>query len=1008
MAWSACGESGRIEGTIYKPAIEQCTSAKNIPLEARRYRGRDVIDLYRNVQQGTIPPGRYVYALSRSVQTGVAAKVLRWARVERSRDGGQAGELHWADPNPLMDRVPRPLSKSIIFVVTNKPIDNPASLLNAEQESSISAKAALPQRVTLDIHQPTVGETTISMRLRGRPKTQHSQELEALLTLVVLGERDEDEPSILGKLARMSTAAKPNTKRALSVTTLKMIDVDDSKTADAAAKRLQVPKQDEVRNRLFESLKVQPESATEHPIKDAKDVLKALRTLINGYCENTSKTGHAEPGAKLATFQSLLPQDLYRKYRHLQREMVAMASVSAKHPKREFIDIQRDDELARGIDEWVSQLIEWMNENTREGAAVDEDRIEALAWFYFLVRSEELNEISLKNDIDDFDDGKTRMESEVYGELARYGFSRAQLKTLLSDRELDLVQYSPRTLWRAMKVVARFGNLRQQRGVLTGVIANFILQGLVRGGSSNFYANVTRGNHFDMGAYTGYWTANYLAGDMLAANGAARVEKVMLRADIEVQRSWLNRTFYGDENGTSFEKTFNTLVRGRQAGGKLIGDALTRGSPAIMQILAAAGVLTRFDPRLAAAGLVSLPIMYLWAKRGNQKMERLYRESHEAIDATTESNSRSLRGVHDLRNLVGMERSLNQIAQQFEKERSLEHNLMYRKAWQWFWSYLPMDVGILLTVALGVELGLPAGQILASTMAFGGLTYPIQGLSRMYFDEFPRHILQVMELKEMIGSMESIDDPRGALEHARIRVSELRDFSLAFRNVSFSVLNEHGKDELIIKDVNFAVRQGEFVTIQGDSGSGKSTLIKMIGGINTPTSGEITIGNQPLDQVKQFGSDSLQDLVHYASQHAEFFPGSIFHNLILGMPFARDERELEHWRAKIQELMKRLDFNPVRFDLDREFPPNLSGGERVRMSLIRAILRDYMTDDPKKRGVLLVDEPTAGLDNRREKRVISLLTELNAGGTTLLCVTHNDELRKVGRQIDMSQFKTAA
>ena len=1007
--WSASGESGSIDGTIRQPALRKRQLSDMPPVGARRYRGWDVFDLYGKVQRGEIPAGHCIYALYRSDDIQEPVKVLRWATVA-ARSGEPTGcELQWRAPNLDADKIPRPLSKSISFVVTAKPVDNPVSLMRAPLEADISSKAALPDRVNIDLDKSTESETNIeklSMRLRGRQKTFHSQELETLLGLVVLGRREE---APRGKIARLRQAMRePAPAPTISVA---IIDVQGKHEARStiAGKRLRPRGEEEERLRSFESMLADPDAVPDEPIRGSDDVLRSLRTLIAEAC--ASRTRPDEQVAKAPTFQTLiasLSPELRRDFRRLQSEMVAMARTSKAHAKREVVDIHGNDKLADGIDHWIDRLIAAVNEHAGEDSDVDGPQIEALAWLYFLVRSEEINATSLHKELDELDDGKTRMQGEVYGELARYGLSKREIAALLNDRDLDLIEYSPRTLWRVMKMVARFSDIRAQRWNIAGVVANFIMQGVARGISPIAYSNVTQGNTFNFTAFTEYWAATYVAGDALYSNGRARTEKVLLHTDKNIQRSWLSHMVYGDSEPESFDKMFNGLVRGREASSKIIGDSLNILGPAFMQVIASAAVLFEFDPRLAITGLVSLPMMYLWSKHNNKKMEKLYREGNAEIDRTAERNRQYVNGAEDLQNFSSMEEVLDEVRKQFDNERTLERNLNYRKAWQWFWSNLPMNLAILATVKTGMDLGLPAGQVLASTIAFGGLTYPIRMVAQKYFDEFPRQLVQALELVDQLGAIDAIDGPKGALERARIPFSQLEHRDVGFRNIGYSVLDEHGEDASILEGVSFTVKQGEFVTLQGPSGSGKSTLVKKVGGIYKPTAGEITVGDVPRDQIRQRGTDSLQERLHYAGQHANFYDGTVFYNLNRDLPPAGTEEETFERRAMIVALLKRLGLDTERFDLDRSLPDFLSGGERNRLSLIRAVVNELLTPEPEKRGILMADEPTAGLDAVSEQRVIELLKEVHDGGTTVITVTHNEHLRQIGRPIDMAAFVQSA
>ncbi|CAN7312231.1 ATP-binding cassette domain-containing protein [Trinickia sp. LjRoot230] len=988
-----------------------------------------MLDLYRNVQAGKIPVGHYVYVLQRSPEIGKGVTTLRWANVEPARDGEPGGELNWSAPNPSITDLIRPLSKSIYFVVTPQAVSDPALLFRARHEPRVSNEVALPDYVTLACSEQAPSENgtkETSLRLRKRSKVEVSAEFETLLDLVVLGRHDKGRHSGTGRFRPAQKQAKQSP--IVSVAKLKIETRDDATSTGARSaslardimRRNAISGNELAQRQRFASMYADSTNLPEAEIKNAADVMMALRLCIRDCLGNDSQRDNDTHAPSL---KALLPEPIYDEYRHLKREMIAMARVSKAHPKREYVDVYNDDgdeALAKGIDRWIDQLCDWLNESRKllasgepnernDSDALSADmrvQIEALVWLHFVVHSEELNEASLLKDIDEFDDGKTRMKGEVYGHLAQYRLARSQLKKLLEGHDLDLIEYSPRTLWRVMKVIAKLGNLREQRLNLIALVATFITQGIVRGIAPLIYAGVLEGGRFNLSVYSEYWATYYLGNDLLGSYGPARVEKSMQRMDGYIQRRWMQKAFYGDEERVSFDKRFNALTRGREASSKLITDSLNIGAPGLVQLTAAAAVLSGFDPRLGVTGLISLPMMYLWAKHHNSKMERLYRESNQEIDRTSENNRRYLDGEQDLRMLTTMSAALDDVAQQFDKERSLARYVSYRKAWQWFWSYLPMNLGMLGTVTVGLELGLPAGEILASTMAFGNLTYPIQRLSNKYFDEFPRHVLDIIELRDRVGSLDAIDPPSGPLEHTRLPVSALSNLEIAFRDVGFSAVDAAGNNKTVLEpSVSLTIAPGEFVTLLGPSGSGKTTLMKMLGGILVPSAGEIALGGTPLGEIKHYGDDSLLFLMHYASQHSSFFPGTLFHNLLMDMPRSTDRDELIRRENEMVALMEKLGLSADKFDLHAEFPKSLSGGEKVRFSLIRAALPIVMASDAQRSGILMMDEPTAGLDPERTRMVVQFLRELNARGVTILCITHNDELAAVGRQIHMSSFK---
>ena len=181
-----------------------------------------------------------------------------------------------------------------------------------------------------------------------------------------------------------------------------------------------------------------------------------------------------------------------------------------------------------------------------------------------------------------------------------------------------------------------------------------------------------------------------------------------------------------------------------------------------------------------------------------------------------------------------------------------------------------------------------------------------------------------------------------------------------------------------LEDVNLEIPKGELVSIVGPSGSGKSTLLNLIGGLDRPTSGTITLDDQRLDGLADDGLTAVRrDKLGFIFQFFNLLPSlSCLENVALPL-------HLRGWpRKKIEERSRELlDLVRLGARLDH-LPDELSGGERQRVAIARA-LSVYPP-------ILLADEPTGNLDTQTGLDILNLIRDLHARlGSTVLVVTHD-------------------
>ncbi len=185
-----------------------------------------------------------------------------------------------------------------------------------------------------------------------------------------------------------------------------------------------------------------------------------------------------------------------------------------------------------------------------------------------------------------------------------------------------------------------------------------------------------------------------------------------------------------------------------------------------------------------------------------------------------------------------------------------------------------------------------------------------------------------------------------------------------------------------LKDVNLHIEPGEFVFITGSSGSGKSTLIKLLLKELEPTKGRILVNGRSLQNMTKKQVPKYRRNIGVVFQDFRLLEDrSIYENVAFAL------KVVETPRKKIKEKVARMLSMVGLAAKYRSFPNNLSGGEQQRVAIARALV-----NQPK---ILLADEPTGNLDNDNAWEIMHLLEEINERGTTVIVVTHNNEIVNV-------------
>lgn len=180
-----------------------------------------------------------------------------------------------------------------------------------------------------------------------------------------------------------------------------------------------------------------------------------------------------------------------------------------------------------------------------------------------------------------------------------------------------------------------------------------------------------------------------------------------------------------------------------------------------------------------------------------------------------------------------------------------------------------------------------------------------------------------------------------------------------------------------LKSVSFAVDEGEYVAIMGESGSGKTTLLNILAALDKPTSGEVKLNGERLDQIseKQIAGFRRNNLGFVFQDFNLLDTFSNEDNIFL--PLVLSGMSYPEMKSALAPVARKLKIT----DILKKFPYEISGGQKQRIAIARALITK-----PK---LILADEPTGALDSHASDQLLRLFREINEEGQTIVMVTHS-------------------
>ncbi len=205
------------------------------------------------------------------------------------------------------------------------------------------------------------------------------------------------------------------------------------------------------------------------------------------------------------------------------------------------------------------------------------------------------------------------------------------------------------------------------------------------------------------------------------------------------------------------------------------------------------------------------------------------------------------------------------------------------------------------------------------------------------------------------------------------------------------VSKEYSPNAYALRDISLSIEDGELIFLAGPSGAGKSTLLKMIAGLESPSSGTVSVNGQDVSKLKQGSLPYLRRKLGLILQgQGLLLDRNVLANVMLPLIIAGAVSAEAESRARA--ALEKLSLG----DKAKEFPLALSGGEQQRVVIARAIVN--------RPQIILADEPTAFLDRENANKVLSALKAFQSAGVTCIISSHDEQfLDQASRVIYLSK-----
>lgn len=191
-------------------------------------------------------------------------------------------------------------------------------------------------------------------------------------------------------------------------------------------------------------------------------------------------------------------------------------------------------------------------------------------------------------------------------------------------------------------------------------------------------------------------------------------------------------------------------------------------------------------------------------------------------------------------------------------------------------------------------------------------------------------------------------------------------------------------ETLALTNINLSIVPGEFISIMGPSGCGKSTLLNLMGLLDEPSAGQVQIGGEVVTQYRDRELARLRNRkIGFIFQSFHLINDlSVIDNVEIPLLYRKGDAVGASRREMAREALEKVGLS----NRMKHFPGQLSGGQKQRVAIARAIVG--------RPDIILADEPTGNLDSAMGNEIMNILQQLNAGGATIVMVTHDETMAK--------------